>query len=120
MRILIAIAAALTLAACATPAPAPPATLAPAPGRAAVVAAATLSWGPFEDLLAPAYTRNAVVRQRAARALDAGRISVEQARQVLHHTDAARADLDAARESRARWRIDRAHDEMWRAEEAMK
>ena len=38
-----------------------------------------------------------MVRQRAARALDAGRIDVATARAVLTQTDAARTALDTAR-----------------------
>ena len=91
-----------------------------AEGRTGVNAAATLSWGPLEDALAPAYTRLAITRQRAARLLRDGRISKVQALQVLQHTDDARAKLDRSRESRSTWRINATYDDMRMADEVMR
>ncbi|MCP5340543.1 MAG: hypothetical protein H7A16_10260 [Sinobacteraceae bacterium] len=86
---------------------------------ATVIAAATLSADDFGDRLAPVYTRNAMIRARATRALDAGRITVAQAEHVLRHTDRARQMLDDARKTRGVWRINVAADEQRKAEEAM-
>lgn len=121
MRILIFLAA-LLLGACATqPTAQQIATdLSPAAATSASYGAATLSWGPLEDELAPAYTRNAMIRHRAARAVTRGEITRAQAIAVLRFTDEARESLDIARERRVHWRIERAHYAMDQAEEAMK
>lgn len=98
MRYMIPLLAALALSACAgmTPAQIAGST------QAGLYAAATIARvGTVDEQLAPAYTRNALVRQRAARALETGRIDVGTARAVLAQTDAARAALDAARSSTA-------------------
>lgn len=93
MRLMILCAAALALSACAST----PAQIA-STAQTGLYAAATLARaGTIDEQLAPAYTTNAMVRQRAARALDAGRIDVPTARAVLTQTDAARAALDTAR-----------------------
>lgn len=97
MRILIALAA-LALAACAAP---PPQQVAGTASSGLYAAATLARAGTIDEQLAPAYTTNAMVRQRAARALDAGRIDLPTARAVLTQTDAARAALDAARNSTA-------------------
>lgn len=89
--ILLALVAALTLAACA----AQPPLSGAAPGRAQMVGTLA-SFGTFEMELAPAYTRLAVLRHRAAGRLTAGRIDVATARQVQAQADDARARLDAA------------------------
>ena len=47
--------------------------------------------------LAPAYTRLAAVRHRAAKRLDGGRLSVEAAVAIQDLADRARAKLDASR-----------------------
>ena len=95
MRYLTAVLCALALAACATPADPPQLA---ATGATGIIAAATLAeWGTVEMSLAPAYTRNAIARQRAARALGTGKISADTARQILAATDAARTALDAGR-----------------------
>lgn len=86
---------------------------------ATILAAATLSADDFGDRIAPAYTRNAMIRARATSLLNAHRISVAQAEQVLRHTDEARRQLDTARKTRATWRINVAADEQRLAEEAM-
>lgn len=94
MRYMIPLLAALALSACAgmTPAQIAGST------QAGLYAAATIARvGTVDEQLAPAYTRNALVRQRAARALETGRIDVGTARTVLGYTDAARRALDAAR-----------------------
>jgi hypothetical protein len=97
MRYLIPLLAALALTACAGT-PAQIATTA----QTGLYAAATLARaGTIDEQLAPAYTRNAMVRQRAARQLDAGHIDIATARAVLTHTDAARTALDTARASAA-------------------
>lgn len=93
MRLMILCAAALALSACAST----PAQIA-STAQTGLYAAATLARaGTIDEQLAPAYTTNAMVRQRAARALDAGRIDVPTARAVLTQTDAARTALDTAR-----------------------
>lgn len=93
MRLMILCAAALALSACAST----PAQIA-STAQTGLYAAATLARaGTIDEQLAPAYTTNAMARQRAARALDAGRIDVPTARAVLTQTDAARAALDTAR-----------------------
>lgn len=92
MRYLTPILAALAVSACAGMTPAQVA----GNTSSGLYAAATLARaGTVDEQLAPAYTRNALVRQRAARALDAGRIDVGTARTVLGYTDAARRALDA-------------------------
>lgn len=98
MRILIIAASAMALSACQGMTPQQMAGTA----SSGLYAAATLARaGTIDEQLAPAYTTNAMVRQRAARALGAGRIDVATARAVLTQTDAARAALDAARSSTA-------------------
>lgn len=95
MRTLLIAAAALLLAACSALAPSNPMP----PVRMAVFAdgAATLaSVDTCEYEIAPLYTRNVVARTRAARALDAGRISIDEAIRVQTTTDAVRALLDRA------------------------
>ena len=93
MRLMILCVAALALSACAST----PAQIA-STAQTGLYAAATLARaGTIDEQLAPAYTTNAMVRQRAARALDAGRIDVPTARAVLTQTDAARTALDTAR-----------------------
>ena len=93
MRLMILCAAALALSACAST----PAQIA-STAQTGLYAAATLARaGTIDEQLAPAYTTNAMVRQRAARALDAGRIDMPTARAVLTQTDAARTALDTAR-----------------------
>lgn len=91
--IFLALIAAISLAACA----AQPATglTGAAPGRVQMVGTLA-SFGTFEMELAPAYTRLAVLRSRAANRLTAGRIDVATARQVQALADDARARLDAA------------------------
>lgn len=60
-------------------------------------AAATLaSVGTCEMDVAADYTALAMSRTRAARNLDKGRITVDQAKQIQALADRARADLDAA------------------------
>lgn len=107
----------LMLAACTT---APPAPLSAASASGAFGAATVSQWGTVEDVLAPLYTSNAMTRMRAVRALTAGRITRDQARAVLAHTDRARAVLDAARTSRDASGIDAARTEIDAAEEVMK
>lgn len=64
---------------------------------ARVVGFATLaSWGTFEMQLAPAYTRLAAARHRAASAVRRGEISASAARSVQADADRARALLDDA------------------------
>lgn len=108
--------AALALAACAT---APEAPLPAARGLSGSYAAATLSWSPLEDALAPAYTRNAMLRERAARALTRGQITKARAIAVLEHTDRARAALDDARARRDLAPLTAARAAQDQAEEAL-
>ena len=116
MRILLATMLALALGACVT-APEP---LAPAArGSVGSYGAATLSWSPLEDQLAPAYTRTELLRQRAARMLDRRQISREQAIAVLVHTDRARAALDDARALRTPGPITQARAAMDAAQEIL-
>lgn len=51
----------------------------------------------FDERLAYAVTQNAAVRNAAATSLEAGAITLDEARQVLKITDEARSVLDAAR-----------------------
>lgn len=96
-RILI-LAIALALSACATP----PSSL-EAGARSNVAGFATLAvWGEWESDLAPAYTRLAVVRHRAARLLTDGRIGVDTAIAVQKSADEARALLDQSRRGNAK------------------
>ena len=93
MRILITLVA-LALSACAGMTP-QQVTGAASTG---LYAAATLAQaGTVDEHLAPAYTSNAMARQRAARMLQDGRIDAAAARAVLARTDAARTALDLAR-----------------------
>lgn len=92
--ILLALAAALALAACAA---APPAGSVAGTAAGRMQMFGTLaSFGTFEMELAPAYTRLAVLRHRAANRLNQGRIDVAAARQIQALADDARARLDAA------------------------
>lgn len=92
---LIALGLAAALAACAS---APPATPLAASGRGSLSGFATLAlWGTWEMELAPAYTRLAAVRHRAAQRLDGGRLSVATAVEIQDLADRARANLDASR-----------------------
>jgi len=92
-RILIATAA-LALSACAGLTPQQIAGTA----SSGLYAAATIAQaGTVDERIAPAYTSNAMARQRAARMLQDGRIDTATARAVLTSTDAARTSLDAAR-----------------------
>lgn len=88
------LAAVLALSACATQ---PQATVrASAQGSVSGFATAAL-WGTWEVELAPAYTRLAALRHRAARALEAGRITVGTAEAIQASADLARSFLDASR-----------------------
>lgn len=93
MNKLLILALAWLLSACAS------ATLPPTKQQGVSVSAfATLaSFGTFEMQLAPAYTRLAVLRHNAARALDKGRIPVDAAQEIQAGADAVRAQLDRAR-----------------------
>lgn len=51
----------------------------------------------FDERLAYAVTQNAAVRTAAANSLEAGALSLEDARQVLKLTDEARTLMDAAK-----------------------
>jgi len=94
MRILIASLAALALTACAGMIPQQIAGTA----SSGLYAAATIAQaGTVDERLAPAYTSNAMARQRATRLLSERRIDTATARAVLARTDAARTALDAAR-----------------------
>jgi hypothetical protein len=95
---LIALAVAALLSACST-APAVPLQ---ATASSSVTGFATLAlWGTWESELAPAYTRLAVLRHRAARALQDGRIAVATAIEIQASADQARAKLDASRRGHA-------------------
>jgi hypothetical protein len=85
---------ALALAGCASA----PAAQVTASGGAGVTGFATLSlWGTWEMDLAPAYTRLAALRHRAARALIAEKIDVATAIEIQKTADKARALLDESR-----------------------
>jgi hypothetical protein len=96
MRILIFALLALAVTACSS---APPQTAALSAGASSgIVAFGTLaSFGTFEMDLAPAYTRLAVARHNAARALDKGRITVTVAEDIQADADNIRRALDNAR-----------------------
>lgn len=90
--LLVVGALALASAAFATPAPVT------ATATASVVGFATAApWGTWQAELAPAYTRLAALRHRAARALEARRIPVAVAIEIQAKADVARARLDASR-----------------------
>lgn len=92
--IAVLIAIGMTLSACTTVAPPPLA----ATGTATPAGFATLAlWGEWESDLAPAYTRLAVLRHRAARLLDARRIDVAVAIAIQAEADRARNLLDDSR-----------------------
>lgn len=96
--ILIALAAAL-MAACTSPAPIQPIE---AIAQGKVVGFGTLAdFGSWEFELAPAYTRLAVLRHRAARQLDERRIALPTAMAVQDLADRARALLDLSRRGNA-------------------
>jgi len=98
LRILL-ISLVLALSACTS---APPAPL-KAAGQGSVAGFATLAlWGEWESELAPAYTQLAVVRHRAAKALDAGKISVDTAIAIQQAADQARQLLDESRRGDAK------------------
>jgi len=97
MRYLIAILLAFAITACASVTPQP---LPVANGAAGSYGAATLSWGPFEDQLAPAYTRVSMLAQRTERRLRAGAITRDQAVAVSIKLKQAYALLNNARASR--------------------
>lgn len=65
-------------------------------GDGAFVSATLAPFGSFEWVAAPRYTRNAVVRHNAARALRGKKITVAKAQEVLRTTDEVRALLDQA------------------------
>ena len=97
-KILLAAVLAVSLAACATPQPAPLAAYA----RGHVTGVATLAiWGTWEMELAPAYTRQIVLLNRATRALEAGQIDVATAIEIRTAADRARQLLDASRRGHA-------------------
>lgn len=93
MRYLVAAIAALLLAGCAA---APQPMEAHGRGRVVIGAATLATLGTFEWHAAPAYTQLALLRQRAARRLNDGRITVDLARRIQTAADAARAELDEA------------------------
>lgn len=90
--LLVAVALALASAAFATPSPVT------ATATASVVGFATAApWGTWQAELAPAYTRLAALRHRAARALEARSISVSVAIEIQARSDLARSFLDVSR-----------------------
>lgn len=85
---------ALALSACASQ----PELTARATGSGQITGFATAAmWGTWEAELAPAYTRIAALRYRAARAFQAGRITRDTAIAVQAGGDRANALLDASR-----------------------
>lgn len=99
--LLIAFALALGLTACAST---PPPTVVTAAGsaHAGLSGHATLArWGGWEMELAPAYTRLAGIRHRAAAQLDARKIPVATAIAIQATADQARSALDLARRNDA-------------------
>ena len=88
------IAMVFALAACSSVPPVP----LKAVGQSSFSGFATLAlWGEWESELAPAYTRLAAVRHRAARQLDAGKVDVATAISVQQSADRARVLLDDSR-----------------------
>lgn len=99
MTRLLLIALAFAMAACTTSPVAP----IQATGQGNITGIATLAlWGEWESELAPAYTRLAVVRHRAARLLNNGKITVDTAIAVQKTADQARALLDQSRRGDAK------------------
>lgn len=96
MKYFIAILIALSLTACATQQSATPLMGATPPSRGSQAFATLAPLGSFEWRAAPYYTRNAALRHRAAALLDARRISVADARDLLNRTNSVRGLLDAA------------------------
>lgn len=98
MRMLFVLIATALLAGCALADPAPRAAtpLSGAPAAVGLQGYGTLALNPLEAELAPLLTRNAVLRASATRSLQAGRLTADQAQQVLALTDAARSHIDAA------------------------
>lgn len=97
MRILL-IAFVMALSACS----AAPAIPIQASGQNAVTGFATAAlWGTWEADLAPAYTRLAALRHRAARQLTDGRIDVATAIAIQQTADQARTLLDQSRRGNA-------------------
>jgi len=92
MRALI-IVIALVISACASP---PPVALSAANQGSVSGFATAAFWGSWEFETAPAYTRLAALRHRAARAYLAGRIDVATARIIQGEADLARTALDAS------------------------
>ena len=94
MRALFIALLALVMVACSTPQPIP----ITAKASGSVAGFATLArFGTYEMELAPAYTRLASLRHRAARDLEASRITVDIAIAVQALADQARRHLDDAR-----------------------
>lgn len=93
------IALAFAMAACT----AVPQTPIKAAGQGNITGIATLAlWGGWESELAPAYTRLAAVRHRAARLLNADKIDVDTAIAVQQTADQARVLLDQSRRGQAK------------------
>lgn len=94
MRALVVLALACFIAACATPPP-PTTALESKPQRTRLSGFATLcDEGSYSCRAAPVYTRLAQLRHNAARALEAGKIGVDQARAIQSRADVVRALLD--------------------------
>lgn len=98
VNILLVAVLAFSLSACATSPPTP--LTATASSQTAGFATLAL-WGTWESELAPAYTRLAALRHRAARALQDGRIPVATAVEIQAAADEARSKLDASRRGHA-------------------
>lgn len=100
MRSLIALALCGLLAACALPQTQPDPILAGAvavtPTRGPAMVGTLADAGTYEMVVAPAYTRLALQRRAAARAIQDGRMTATLGRQVQTLADTARANLDAA------------------------
>lgn len=99
--LLLALIVALGLTACVSP-PEPVAVTAAGTAKSGITGFATIArWGGWEMELAPAYTRLAGIRHRAAAQLDARKIPVATAIAIQATADQARNALDRARRNDA-------------------
>jgi hypothetical protein len=100
MRIVFALLIALFIDGCASPGPVPLSGATPAHPPQLVAFATLAEKGTFSEAVAPAITRLALQRHRAAALLREGRITVDTAKEVQAQADQARALLETVYRSR--------------------